>query len=175
MRLRRKSLICIGIGIGHQNFYHAIDRLIWRMFIALSSGIVVRQKGVAEALGLNGGRNLFEAADMIFSVEVTCNKENLGTRGSVVLALANVFKSPKDDECRKFCDGMGLTINVLIEQGYTVHMIEFTKTLDSYLYDEVIKRVEYPEKIVYHEYTSNPYEVVDIFGNAREMLVLQFV
>lgn len=174
MRMRGKSLICVGLGIGYRNFERVADRMIWRIFIAITQGVVVRQEGVAEALGLKNDSKLIEAVDIVFGVEVNDNETNTDIPGSVVFALAQIFQSTKDAECSKFSDGMGLIINDLINQGYTVHMVEFTKTLDRYLYDEVLKRVNAPEKIVYHEYTANPYEVVEIFGQARFSICMRF-
>ncbi len=175
MRVRRRSLVCVGLGIGHQNFEYMLDRMIWRMFIYLSRGVVVRQSGVAAALGIKNSHKLIEAADMVFGLDQTkitaCEKET----NSVVFALANVFGFEKNTDRHEFFDGMAEVINNCLEKQYVVHLIEFTSPQDRYLYDEILKRTNVPRGgVVYHEYLNNPYDVVSIFRQARFAVCMRF-
>lgn len=169
MKIRRKSLLFLGLGIGQQNFEHSIDRFFLKILVALSREFVVRQKGVNEALGTKKVR---EAADVVFAVEQKKNEAKQPK--TIVLSLANVFGQSAREECDKFISSMAGTVEALLTSGYIVHMVEFTKDKDMLLYQKIMQRLPRTENVVIHHYKGEPYEMIEVFRKVQLCVCMRF-
>lgn len=169
MKVRRRSLLFLGLGIGCQNFQHRTDRLLLRLLVILSRAFVVRQNGVNAALKTDRAR---EAADVVFAVQPVHRLEK--EPKSIVFSLAHVFGNTADDECRKFVDGMVRIIDDLMAEGYTIHFVEFTKGNDMYLYQRILEQLHAPENVKIHPYSDNPYAMIDVFQKAELCICMRF-
>lgn len=169
MRIRRRSLLFLGLGIGRRNFQHIIDRFLLRTLVRLSQAFMVRQKGVNAALRIN---SVQEAADVVFAVE---HENKLREKAkSIVFSLADIFDQTAEEECQKLVDGMVKTINGLLALGYTVHMVEFTKSRDMSLYKKILKQLAVLDNVVLHPYRGDPYAMIEVFQQAQLCVCMRF-
>ena len=169
MRIRRKSLLFLGLGIGQQNFEHAIDRFLLKILVNLSREFVVRQKGVNDALKT---QKVLETADVVFAVE----QENIMEKQpkSIVFSFASVFGNLAGDECCRFVANMAKTAETLLASGYTIHLVEFTKDRDMHLYRQLLQHLSNTENVVIHPYEGNPYSMIQVFQKAQLCICMRF-
>ncbi len=169
MKLRGRTLLFLGLGIGQQNFEHGTDRFLLKLLVKLSRVFAVRQEGVNAALRTD---MVLETADVAFAVE---QEEKLDkTPKSIVLSLAQVFGNAADDQCRAFVDSMTKTVAQLQLSGYTIHMVEFTQGKDMQLYKKILEQLQTSENIVIHPYTGDPYAMIKIFQQAELSICMRF-
>ena len=168
MKIRRRSLLFLGLGIGQQNFQRPGDRMLLRLIVRLSRAFVVRQNGVNDALKTNKIR---EAADVVFGMlpaKVVAKEPK-----SIVFSLANVFGNATD-ECNKFVEGMVKTIEDLMDAGYTIHFVEFTQGNDMYLYQRILAQLPATADITVHPYNEDSYTMTEIFQRAELCVCMRF-
>ena len=169
MKIRRRSLLFLGLGIGQKNFYHAIDRILFRLLTRWSCAFTVRQEGVNAALKTDG---IQETADVVFAMET--NEKHKRQEKMAVLSLANVFGNTAVEEQEKFLTGITEIVQDLTTQGYTVHFVEFTKGSDMYLYRQILGHLPATANVKVHPYNPDPYTVVELFQNAEICVCMRF-
>lgn len=175
MKIRRKKVACIGVGIEEKNFSRFANRILLKLLIRLCDDFSVRQEKFSSPYFYqwkNFDKVVF-AADMVFSNEYLCENKILKQNNRVIFSTADIFDLVPGLSKEKFIIATSEIIESVLNRGYSVCLVSFTNTKDQLLNEKIEERVNNP-KCVSIPYVTNMQNTMEIIASSRYAICMRF-
>lgn len=171
LKLLRKKVIILGVGIENCNFESKLNRLIIKKIIGLADKCTLRYNPMNYEIQKKATRKAIRAADIMFLHKY--NKKECKNRKLVCFALANIFSNDNDRE--NFIYNLKPTIDKLISDGFKIEFLTFTDKKDYELNKLVVEKLKLQKKD-YNilNFTRNLDEVLDKIKKSEFVIGMRF-
>lgn len=156
MKLRKKRIGFIGVGIGTGMFQRKADIFLINKIAELADTFVSRSENYLNFVPELNEKNILLASDMVFTDKKQWQRSENKSSKLVVVALADVFASNTDEYKELFIEEILLFFKFILEKGYFIHLIPFTNEIDEKFQNEICRRLV-SEKIKSIPYQEDPY------------------
>lgn len=142
MRLRKKKIGFVGIGIGSANLSNALCIMLLNLLFFISSSAVIRHslEGKMQLWKPNRDKVQISLDYLLSDHDAFQGEKKNGSETNVVFSLANIFDR-EENERRLFVDTICEVINHLLEKSMHVTLIGLSRKADSDLNLEISDRL----------------------------------
>ena len=179
MKIRRKKIGYIGIGIGKGNFQHALNRCLLKTIICTADTFVTRQKEPFVQYWHNWKykNRLSMGADVVFSPAALPNFASTKTPNLVIIALANIFDdAPKMDALtmeEKFLNEVCIFLQEILAKDYVINLIAFSNGQDQAFNDRIANKLQ-NKRLNSIPYQRDPYVTYREITKAQYCVAMRF-
>jgi len=141
MKIRRKKVACIGVGVEEKNLLHKSNRLLLNKLISTVDFFSIREGQLREdkaILPIKNEKEVIPTADIVFS---RIPNTNVRIENRFNVFLADIFDIFPNIDYELFEDNIVSIINHILEEGYEVCLIPFTNQKDQKLNDRIALRI----------------------------------
>lgn len=130
-----RKVIFFGIGISERmsNF----STILWRKMAQNADLFIPRSKKVLDRIGLDETETIHSMADTVFASKLKQTKQCMNNDNRIGISIANL----KAENVKAFDDAVKIWVEVirgLLEKGYKVDLIAFTKGNDEKMIDRIM-------------------------------------
>lgn len=164
-----RKVIFFGIGISER--MSSFSAALWRKISQNSDLFIPRSKKVLERIGVNETKNIHSMADAVFASGLVQAKRSINSN-KIVISVANL----KPDNERVFKETTEKWIEViknLLEKGFLVDLIAFTKDNDEKMLDEIMASPQIAGK-VRPIYYRDAYDAISNWNEYKFAVCMRF-
>lgn len=170
MKVRKKRIVAIGLGIGIGLFQQKLDIKLLNLISSNYYKIVSRSKNF---LSYPHNDKIILGADMVFLDKFTQRHYVKQEDNLIVVSLANVFL-PGDEEWKEiFVLEILEFFKFVLNEGYRLNFIPFTNEIDKNLHDEICKRLDHVNAVSL-PFSNNPYDTFTEMLKGEYSIVMRF-
>lgn len=136
--LMRRKVIFFGIGISEN--MSSLSVSLWRSMARTSDLFIPRSEKVLERLGLPESEKIHSMADCVFASDVAQENE-YNEKNRVVVSVANL-QGDNEVAFNNAVEKWSNVVNELINKGFFVDLIAFTKETDDKMIDAIISTLK---------------------------------
>lgn len=173
MKIRKKSTVCIGVGVEEKNLLHPGNRFLLGKLIKNVDYFVIREEKVCSNCDIKPIAEeslIIPSADIVFSNDYQITSKNPMLFN---IFLANIFDKNDGLDYNSFEKVIVNVIKYIIDLGYDVCLIPFTNTKDQYLNDKIAELV-CSEKCKSFPYSKDTTMIIDKIKQGRFSLCMRF-
>lgn len=173
MKIRRKKIGYIGVGIGNGMFQRKRDIFLLNLISKLADAFISRSENYLSFTPDIKEKQITLSSDMIFSDKTVYSSQADADSRTVVVALANIFESNTDEIKESFLSEIMLLLEHIVSKGYSVKMVSFTNEKDMELNDMIAQRMG-KNTVLSIPFCENPYDTFDLMKDAYACVGMRF-
>ena len=172
-KLKRRKVIFFGVGISEK--MNACCRFLWRIIIKCSDLFITRSTGFLESINVAETECVRTLADIAFASDVTkpYAYKNDVNRKTVGIAVANLYTNYNDDLYQKSVDIWSDVCHKILEKGYKIDLIAFTKEKDDRLINDIHNKVDSKEDVQVIPY-CNISNAINKWNQYEQVICMRF-
>ncbi|MBQ5473870.1 MAG: polysaccharide pyruvyl transferase family protein [Lachnospiraceae bacterium] len=149
-KFHKKKVLYFGIGISEE--MNVLSSILWQRIIAKSDLFITRNKPFLKRLKVEEDDKCFDMADVAFASNVfkgTANNCGSASQKTIGISVANLGGDEVQEEAN--LNVWILICKSLVNMGYNIDLLAFTKGKDDKLIDDISKRVSTGIRTIHYE------------------------
>lgn len=173
IKIRKKRIGYIGVGIGIGMFQRNFDIYLLNLISKYSDTFVSRSKNYLSFAPKLKDTQITLSSDVIFSDKIVSSSFNNDNSKTVVIALANIFKGNINEYNERFISELIIFIKHITSKGFNIKMISLTNEIDEEFNNLITKRVN-SSSVISVPFCENPYDTFELIKNTYICVGMRF-
>ena len=173
MKIRRKKIGYIGVGIGIGMFQRKCDIALINLISKYADVFISRSMNYLDYCPAIKEKQILLSADMVFSDKTVYSSQPVTDSKKIVFALVNSFGSNTPEYKERFISEIITFINHIVSEGYHVDLVSFTNEIDQNMNDMIAEKLG-TNAVKSLPFCENPYDTFNLIKDAYICVGMRF-